>query len=163
MPDLSAIGVALSSFNTLKDIAQAMVTLRDAQALQAKVIEFNNALIEAQTKIFLVYDERTTLIEKMRALETEIAALKGWEAEKQRYKLEKLPPGVLVYQLRPEMAQGEPPHCICERCYNQGRKSFLHETEPTNGIYHLRCSACGSNLSAGHFSPPRGFGGGAHY
>jgi len=38
---MSTIGAALSSFNALKDIAQAMVSLHDTQAFQMKVIEFN--------------------------------------------------------------------------------------------------------------------------
>jgi hypothetical protein len=37
MPDLSAIGAALTSLNTLKNIAQTMIGLHDTQALQAKV------------------------------------------------------------------------------------------------------------------------------
>src|ERR1039458_8780548 len=61
MPDLSTIGAALTSFNTLKNIAQTMIGLHDRQALQVKVIEFNNAIIDAQTKVFLVNEERTAL------------------------------------------------------------------------------------------------------
>lgn len=59
MPDISTIAAALSSFNVLKNIAQSMIALRDSQAMQAKIIEFNGAMIDAQTKIFAVNEERS--------------------------------------------------------------------------------------------------------
>jgi hypothetical protein len=155
MADISAIAAALSSFNTLKNIAQAMITLRDAQALQTKIIEFNGALIEAQTKIFEVHQERTALVEEIGALKAEITALKNWEAEKQRYQLEELPPGVFVYRLKLGMADGEPPHCICERCCQEGKKALLHRDEEVNGIYRLKCNRCGTILDAGRWIQPR--------
>src|SRR5579872_4213900 len=110
MPDLTAIAAALSSFNELKNIAQAMITLRDAQALQTKIIEFNGALIDAQTKIFAVNEERTALIEKVSALEKEIAQMKAWDTEKQRYELKELRQGTFAYALKADAQPTEPAH-----------------------------------------------------
>ncbi|MFI5020606.1 MAG: hypothetical protein ACHQRJ_02990 [Alphaproteobacteria bacterium] len=154
MPDMSTIAAAISSFSALKDIAQAMIGLRDAQAFQAKLIEFNSALIDAQTKVFSVNEERTTLIERVRALEQELVSIKAWEAEKQRYQLEELPPGVFVYALKPEMAAGEPSHRICQTCYQRGKKSLLQASEPTSGQQHLTCHECGTKLTTGFWRAP---------
>jgi hypothetical protein len=125
MPDLSAIGAALTSFDTLKNIAQAMIGLHDAKALQAKIIEFNNAIIDAQTKIFLVNEERTVLLERIRDLEKEITDMEAWEATKQRYELKRTNGGGLVWSLKKDAQLTETPHQICTNCYEKRKRSIL--------------------------------------
>jgi hypothetical protein len=151
MVDMSAIAGALGSLNTLKNLAQAMIGLRDAQAFQAKLIEFQSAVLDAQSSVFAANEERTALVEKVRELEADMARLKAWETEKQRYKLERLEPGIFVYSLKPEMAAGEPAHTICQTCYQRGSKSILHGSEPMNGLQELTCFECGTKLIAGRF------------
>lgn len=125
MTDISSIAAALTSFNALKSIAQTMMGLHDAQALQLKIIEFNGQLIDAQTKIFSVQEERTTLIERVRELEKQIANLEAWEVEKERYELKATRDGAFVYSIKPEAQGTEPPHHICARCYQHRKKSIL--------------------------------------
>jgi hypothetical protein len=147
--ELSAIAAALSSLKAAKDIAEAMIGLRDAQAFQAKLLEFQSKLIDANNSAFAAQDERSALLERIGKLEEEVTRLKTWEREKQRYKLERLPPGVLVYALKPEMAEGEPPHRICAACYQRGKKSFLQELDEG----YAKCHDCGSEL---HWATGRG-------
>jgi len=127
MPDLSAVAAALSSFNTLKSIAQAMIDLRDAQAFKAKIIDFQNALIDAQGKVFSVNDERAALIERVGELEKKVADLEAWETEKQRYELKTIAAGSFAYVLKPSAQGSEPPHQICANCYQSGKKSILQK------------------------------------
>src|SRR5260221_7358329 len=134
MPDMTTIGAAIASLRLLKDVAQTMVGLRDAQAFQAKLIEFNAALMDAQASVFSVNEERTALVEKVSALEAKVMKLEAWEAQKQRYKLEKLPPGIFVYTLKEDMAAGEPMHHICQTCYQRGKTSILHIDEAHDGL-----------------------------
>jgi hypothetical protein len=130
MPDMTAIAAALASFNTLKNIAQTMVGLHDTQALQTEVIKFNSAIIDAQHKIFAVNEERSTLVERVRDLEKEIADLKDWETGKQRYELKKVAyMGSTAYVIKPEVRGTEPPHCICAACYEHGKKRLLQPTQ----------------------------------
>jgi hypothetical protein len=77
---------ALASFKAAKDIAEAMIGLRDAQAFQAKLLEFQSNLIDANNAVFAAQDERTALLVRWSAY----VILKGdctgsMEAEKQRY------------------------------------------------------------------------------
>lgn len=125
MTDMSTIAAALSSFGALKDIAQAMIGLRDAQALQAKIIEFNGQLIDAQTKIFAVNEERSTLIARVRDLEKQVTNLEAWEAQKQRYELKAIGQGSFAYSLKTEAQGSEPPHYICANCYENQQTSIL--------------------------------------
>ena len=138
MPDVTAIAAALTSFNTLKNIAQSMISLRDAQAFQAKILEFNGQLIDAQTKIFAVNEERSTLIERVRELESEITRMKDWETEKNRYQLVTPYVGCLVYALKKSMSNGQPPHYICTQCYENGKRSIL-QTVPGAMNDYFRC------------------------
>ena len=130
MPDMGSIAGALSSFSALKNIAQAMVTLHDAKALQLKVIEFNGALIDAQTQIFAVNQERTALIDQIGQLEKEVANLKAWETEKQRYQPADMGDGNIAYVVKPAMRGTEPPHYLCANCYQQRKISILAHYGP---------------------------------
>jgi hypothetical protein len=152
MPDMSTIAAALSSFNVLKNIAQSMIALRDSQALQAKIIEFNEALIDAQTKIFSVNEERSTLIERVRDLEKQVIQLETWDAEKKRYELKAFARGAFAYALKPEAQGTEPPHQICANCYARGKKSIL-QLVPSNTARTVlgmgttyRCPECKSEI-----------------
>jgi hypothetical protein len=148
MPDFGDIASALTSFKALKDIAQAMISLRDSNAFHAKLIEFNSALIDAQTKVFAVNQERSTLIERVRDLEAKIAEMEGWEAEKQRYELKEVGTRVFAYVVKQEAQGPEPPHWICPSCYQNHQKSILQGFESHSFGWSHRCPSCKLEIQA---------------
>src|SRR5712671_1737227 len=99
MVDMSALASALASLKAAKDIAEAMIGLRDAATFQAKLLEFQSKLIDANTAAFAAQDERVALLERVGALEKEIAQLRAWEADKERYQLMEVSPGAFTYVL----------------------------------------------------------------
>jgi hypothetical protein len=150
--ELSALMTALKG---AKDLAESMVGLRDAAAMQGKVIEFQNVIMDAQQRVFAAQEERAALVEKVAELEKKIASLENWETEKKRYELKSIGYGgrIAVYALKPEMADGEPPHSICANCYQNGEKSIL-QTEGRGGSEYLYCPRCKANLlKQGHAAP----------
>jgi hypothetical protein len=155
MVDMTAIGGALASLKVAKDLAEAMIGLRDAQAFQAKAIEFQSAIMDAQNSVFAANEERTALLQEIAGLKEQLARYEAWEAEKARYRLERLEPGVFVYTLKPDMAAGEPAHHICQTCFQRGKKAILHSDEHRNGVHHLSCTECGTKLQVGNWNPPR--------
>jgi hypothetical protein len=142
MPDITAIGGALNAFNAMKNIAQAMIGLRDAQAFNAKLIEFNGALIEAQTRVFAVNEERTTLIERVHELEARIAEIEGWKAEKNRYELKEMARQNFAYVLKPEAQGSEPSHWLCPHCYQNVKKSILQGLDSAAFGWSHTCPSC---------------------
>lgn len=140
--DITALGAALTSLKHIKDLTQAMIGLRDAQAIQAKTIEFQSAIIDAQNSILSAQQERSALLERIGDLEKEMTSLKAWETEKERYELKQLSPGTLAYVIKENVRQGEPVHCICGRCYEDGKKSILHVAKGLYGQVHIRCPRC---------------------
>jgi hypothetical protein len=147
MPDISAFAAALSSLNAAKDIAQAMIGLRDSAAFQTKLLEFQSKLLDANRAAFAAQDERAALLERIRALEEKVASFETWEAEKQRYELKPFGTG-FAFVLKPEAQPTETPHQLCANCFARGDKSYLAKV-PNNtarsalgmGIVY-RCSVC---------------------
>ena len=153
---VSEVIAGIGLFKSMFDIAKGLKNMNDATVRNAAVIELQEQILSAQ-------EQQTALVERVSDLEKEMTRFETWETEKQRYKLEALPPGVHVYTLEEEMAAGEPTHHICQTCYQCGMKSILHQSAPNNGIYRLECKECGADLRVGHFQAPqidRGGGGG---
>jgi hypothetical protein len=147
---VAEVYAGIAAFKTMFDQAKSLMDIHDANTRNMAIIGLQQQILSAQA-------EESALLERVRALENENVELKKWDAEKRRYQLEMLPPGVYVYGLRPENAAGEPLHSICQTCYQRGKKSVLHASEPSNGIYHLQCHECGTRLRGGAFSGD-GFG-----
>jgi hypothetical protein len=61
MPDMLAIAQALNALRAAKDIAEAMIGLRDTAAFQGKLIEFQSKIIDANNAAFSAQEERGAL------------------------------------------------------------------------------------------------------
>jgi hypothetical protein len=150
MVDISSIAAALSSIKAAKDIAQSMIGLRDTAAFQAKLIEFQSKIIDANNAAFAAQEERTELIEKVRQLEKQVADLTAWETEKQRYELIEVSEGAFTYVLKTERRGGEPIHWLCASCYQNNKKSILQLAERNvghGGQMHLwKCPSCRASI-----------------
>lgn len=70
-----------------------------------------------QESILSAQAAQATLIEMVRELETKMARMEAWDADKQRYELKDLRRGFFVYIPKEGMENGEPPHAICTNCY----------------------------------------------
>ena len=146
MVGISEISGLIASLKGARDLAEAMVGLRDTAAFQGKVIEFQGVIMDAQQRVFSVQEERSTLIQKVAELEKKIASLEDWEAQKQRYKLKDLGNGTLAYALKTAMSDGEPPHNICATCYQNGTKSIIQPETRSGRVEVFVCNRCGSEL-----------------
>jgi hypothetical protein len=84
---ISETSALLTSFNAIKDITKAMLSLRDIAEINTKVIELQDAIITAQTQAMSIQQNYSALEAKTRDLEEECMRLKDWSAEKQNYSL----------------------------------------------------------------------------
>jgi hypothetical protein len=109
-------------------------------------MELNSAILDAHSQILAAQTAALAQVGRIKQLEERIAQLETWEREKQRYELTRLNPGVLVYSLKPAMANGEPRHDICAKCYEDGTKSILQPEHSTAGI-KLRCTRCNAEIT----------------
>jgi NADH pyrophosphatase NudC (nudix superfamily) len=146
MPDITAISAAISSIKTAADLTKGFFDLKEAAAVQGKIIELQRVILDAQSSAMDGQSEQQKLLDCIRELESKLAKLEGWEKEKERYVLKKLPPGVYVYALKQDMAHGEPSHRLCAKCFNNGKKAILQES----GSDYMKCHECGSEFYPHH-------------
>ena len=128
----------LSGLKTAFDIARTLKDLDDRARRNAAVIELQESILSAQAA-------QATLIEKVRDLEAEMARMKTWDTDKQRYELKDLWKGFFAYILKEGMENGETPHAICTNCYQNRFKSILQNSG--HPVIHDRswdCPSCKS-------------------
>jgi hypothetical protein len=132
---------------------KGLVEIRDQVKFGEEVTKIYSQILAALQGAVAAQTREAALLNEISDLKRRLVELDAWETEKNRYVLEKLPPGVFVYTLKPEMAGSDPEHHICQTCYQRGKKSILHSGESGNGIYRLTCTECGTKLQVGHFTP----------
>lgn len=129
----------LSALKTMFDITKTIKSIDDRTRI-------NEAVIELQEKILTAQTAQATLVEQVRELEAEMARMKAWDADKQRYELKELHRGLFAYILKVGCEDGETPHALCANCYQRGTKALLQ----SNGeaIVHKHawfCAGCKTN------------------
>jgi hypothetical protein len=150
---VAEISAALTSLRATLDIAKAMIGLRDAEAFRAKSIELQETIMRALDSGIEAREAYAKQLDSVRALETEVARLKAWDAEKQNYELKGIGSGSVAYMLKPETRGSEPPHWLCPTCFAQGKKAFLQATGAHEGrSWMYRCQGCDHRVAAA-FSP----------
>jgi len=133
----------LSIFKSLLDSAKGLKDLND-------VAVRNAAIVELQEKILAAQAQQTALVERISNLEKQVAQFEAWDAEKQRYKLTDYGGGTFAYELKPEAAEGEPPHRLCAACYQRRHKSILQfDFRTANGQDRYDCTECKSKFELG--------------
>ena len=147
MPDMIAISSAATGLQAAGQIIKSLVSLKISSEVQTKVIELQAVIMAAQGDALAAQSDQFALLERVRKLEAEVAEAKAWEAEKQRYQLQEFPAGALAYVLKPEAANGEPPHRICPNCYQEGHKSILQTTAKHSGGEKWSI-VCGANRAS---------------
>lgn len=150
--DLSLIQGTISGLKVAGDIAKGLLELKSISDVQGKVIELQSTILSAQSSALSANADQSAMVEEIRQLKEEVARVKAWEAEKQRYKLHAPWEGSVVYALKKSMSDSEPPHWICTSCYENGRKSILNQLQGKDGWYIVTCPVCKSQVQ----SPWRG-------
>lgn len=135
---------AIASLQASFQIVQALIGLRDTAMIETKVIELRDHLIQVQSSTLQAQMDQSTLIQRVRDLEEELMRIRAWEEEKQRYQLIAPWAGCFVYALKESSKGTEPPHWICEHCYQEGRKSLIHNSQKHDRriFYIIKCSHC---------------------
>jgi hypothetical protein len=148
------IAGVMSSLKAAKDIAETMIGLRDAAAFQEKRIELRSRILDAQSGALAAQDERSSLVEKIRTLEAEIARLKAWDGEKEKYELQRVYPAAFAFVLKPNAGGAEPPHWLCAACHQKSQKSLLQVRILQGRDRFWACPSCKSEIKTGWQTAP---------
>jgi hypothetical protein len=145
---------AVTSLRSALDVTKAMIGLRDAEAFRSKSIELQNLILEALEKGIEAREAYAAQLDRVRALEAEVANLKEWDTEKSHYELKIVGiAGSLAYMLNRHMRGTGPPHWLCPDCFAQRKKAFF-QGQRTRGPYRVHvCAGCKSEILAS--GPPK--------
>ena len=149
MMDLALIQGAIGSLQAAGTIAKGLLNLKSLADVQGKVIELQSAILAAQRSALSAQAEQSAMIQQVANLEKEVARMKAWEETKQRYQLISAWDGGFVYALKQPLGEAtEPPHWICAKCYEDGRKSVLQSSYNFGAVGDTEyiCPACSAIL-----------------
>ena len=151
--DVNAIATVLASLDTIRRGFAAAIAVRDFNAAAAELAKLNDALISAQGAVIAQNNTVFALQKENFKLAKELAELKESVAQRRRYVLFQLGPGVSVYRVKqPDVAQAqgvevapELDHFVCQDCLdNRGHRVVLQR----NGE-HWNCNGCGYSFWTG--------------
>jgi hypothetical protein len=139
---VAEIYAGLGSLKIAFDLAKGLKDMDDATRRNAAVIELQEKILSAQST-------QSELVEAVCELKRRVAELEAWEAEKQRYQLAEISPGIVCYEPKEGMRGPEPPHRLCANCYAASQKRFLQAVQNGPSFFRFRCNACGEEV---HYS-----------
>jgi hypothetical protein len=140
--DMTSIAAAASSIKALGDIAKGLMSLHTMTEVQSVAVELNGKILDAYHQIFAANEAQSELVERVRELESQVARMKDWDAQKERYQLVTPFAGIPVYALKKAVSGGEAPHYLCANCFQKGQRAFIHHSKNKVGFVTLVCSAC---------------------
>jgi len=148
--DYEMLQGAISSLKVAGDIAVALNGLKTMSEVQAKAIELQQIILTVQSSALTAQSDQFTLLQTIRDLEAEVARVKAWDEEKQRYALVSPWGGAVTYALKKESSLSQPAHWICATCYENGRKAILNDfvEAPAKGRHSvgLGCPVCKAHI-----------------
>jgi len=153
--DMSLIQGTITGLKTASDIAKSFLELKSIADVQTKVIELQSAILSAQSSALAANSDQAAMVEQIRTLKEEIASVKAWETQKQRYKLVTPWSAGVAYALKQSMSDSEPPHLLCTNCYENGRKSILNPISDSNAFISYVCPVCKSQIPTGYRGSPK--------
>jgi|SRR5581483_7358630 len=155
MVDLTAITGMATSIRAAIDITKAMKDVHDANVIQTKTFELTREIMAAQSYAMEAMQAQTALLATVRELGEKIAKLEAWNAEKDRYALREVGPGVLVYTTKQGMDNGQPFHMLCANCYDRGIKSIIQSTQELQAGKRMHmCPHCKNKIPLGAIARP---------
>ena len=116
---------AVQSFNALATLVKTAHGLANYNELVSAVSEVSTKLMSAQAVALGSQEKQAALSREIAELKEKLRKLERFEREAERYILEKLPFGGLVFSLKKGMENGQPTHYLCATCMNKGEITIL--------------------------------------
>lgn len=144
---LELIGGGLSSLSAALDIAKGLNgTINEARIAEVK-LDLIGRIMDAKEALLAAQEEKLATRDRISALEAEIAKLKDWSAEAERYELANTGQGGLAYREKGTVPSGQDGDWLCPNCFQNGKKShLLPETLTAGRTHYLRCHPCGMEI-----------------
>lgn len=149
--DFSLIGAASTAISSAREFGKAALAVRDFNQMADIVSKLNDQILKAQDALFThnaqlltLQNEHIQTAQKLREMEEALA-------ERGRYTLFELSPGVFAYRMNvlpvaSEMSDplpAEPVHYVCQPCFDKRVKAVLQR----HSVTAVRCPVCATIYS----------------
>lgn len=151
---LEIVSSAYSGLKSALDIAGGFLALKTETEKNTAIIGIQRHVLEAQRALMEADALHNEDLKRIAELEREIARMRDWSVDMQRYELKKFYPGTVAYVLRADQAAGEPIHSLCKHCYDGGKKSVLQASARSELRFRVfSCPACHNEIHMGGTMP----------
>ncbi len=145
--EIGAIAAAVGIAKNLKDLAASQGTSVPPD-MRDQIVALFDRVMDVQTGVLTAQQRELKLTERCRKLEDDLRSVRDWQAEKARYTLTSLGGKTFVYAVKPDDPRGEPPHWLCVRCIEDGKKSVLQHWGVIYSNRRWKCPRCEAIISA---------------
>ena len=149
------ISAFIASASSIFELGKVILNARDGHISAAIKADFTEKLIAGQAQLAQVLGTIVEQEGRIQTLTKRVRELEAEQSEKARYRLAKI--GAVgeqfAYQLRPaaELVEraDEPPHFLCQPCFDAGKKSVLRQSSTT-----AYCTLCKATIPTAQGKPP---------
>ena len=148
MLELSFIEKASQALKSASTIINELSRLKISSEVSSKVTEMNAEIISAQGYTLSAQQRQMELINRVSELEKEVMSLKEWDTKKDDYELKSIQGTAFAYAMKETVETSEPPHWLCQPCFENRKKSVLQKQGPGHGEHKptWRCPVCKAEI-----------------
>ncbi|MGV8939072.1 MAG: hypothetical protein ACOH2J_18280 [Allorhizobium sp.] len=117
-----------------------------AEALRDKVSELHDKYLELQQAALSMVESNASLVEKNRTLNEELAQLKKFDADRERYERVSLTLNTFAYRERGLHGSADTQPLLCPNCFDAHKKSYLSFKEYAPRSNEMKCTSCGTSV-----------------
>lgn len=140
------INAAVQATKVLFEFVKANKGLVEYNELVVAVSDVNMKLTSAINVAIASQEKQLELTKRISELEELVMERNSWKHESDRYELDEICRGVVVYTLKTGKENGEPDHYLCAACFNKRQKGYLHRTKFNVQGTHYKCDGCGFEI-----------------
>ena len=150
---INELMMASQSVQALGTLLKAANGLANYNEIVAKVSDVNSKLMGANAVALAAQEKQSSLATKVQELEGEVAKLKDWSVEAERYEVKEVATGVFAYLGKGQAVKLQSAQKLCANCFNQGTKSLLQQQHVEVGRQlSLVCHRCKANVVFRHYA-----------
>ena len=154
MVETSFIEMASQSLKSASTIINELLRLKISSEVSSKVSEMNAEIISAQSFTLSAQQREMVLANRVGELEKEVMNLKEWDTKKDDYELKSIQGTAFAYAKKETVKTSEPPHWLCQPCFENHKKSVLQSARYTNPCRMWACPVCNAEIRVPHSIKP---------
>lgn len=141
---------ALAAYTHASNIIKSFFELKIDSSIIEKLNTLNREIQSIYGSNIELQQKLTSSISEIDNLRKEIANFEEWNNQKSRYKLYSPWSSAVVYAITESNSNGEPPHWLCTKCFEEHKRSFLNPRRNKDSGYEEFFCHCGYIVTSHH-------------